>query len=152
MRVNFQVFLEHAHGHFFTTKQAFLCIIAYQLEGRRKLFPNLFGHLLRHWHCYLNISGHPPQNHRWALNPASLRVVHGYNVGDQVKKTYYTYNSVRLAFLPNFHRLLAFHNDHEINGVQVKISSDRNRVSKYHNTSALESVLGKLISFFGTDF
>ena len=29
--------------------------------------------------------GNPPQSHRWAINPSALRVVHGHNVGDQVR-------------------------------------------------------------------
>ena len=51
--------------------------------------------------------GNPPHNHRWALHPQTLRVVHGYNVGDE-----------------------------------VRMSSERSKVSRYQNTSPLESVLG----------
>ena len=51
-------------------------------------------------------AGNPPLDHRWAINPAALRIVHGYKEGDQVTMT-----------------------------------SDRSKVAKYQNPSALESVL-----------
>ena len=28
--------------------------------------------------------GNPPQSHRWAINPAALRIVAGLNLGDTV--------------------------------------------------------------------
>jgi E3 ubiquitin-protein ligase mind-bomb len=31
--------------------------------------------------------GHPPQDYRWAINPAALRVLHGHAVGDSVTLT-----------------------------------------------------------------
>ena len=31
--------------------------------------------------------GHPPQEHRWAINPAALRLLHGHTVGDKVTVT-----------------------------------------------------------------
>ena len=29
--------------------------------------------------------GNPPQSHRWAINPAALRIVAGLNLGDTVR-------------------------------------------------------------------
>ena len=31
--------------------------------------------------------GHPPQDYRWAINPAALRILHGHAVGDTVTVT-----------------------------------------------------------------
>ncbi len=32
--------------------------------------------------------GHPPQEYRWAINPAALRILHGHAVGDRVTVTH----------------------------------------------------------------